>query len=111
MTGAGSEQRIKELELRVDELRRANAELGRELIAARAGRNPRSESTAGRAVARLIQERERAESERDELQGEIGWLRHENEVLRAEAHRLRAGAPGLPRRLLARLRRGLSDDL
>jgi hypothetical protein len=106
-----SEQRIVDLERRVEELRRANAELGRELIAARAGRKPRSESTAGRALSKLVQERERAESERDGLQGEIGWLRHENGVLRAEAHRLRAGAPGLLRRLRARLQRRLSDDL
>jgi cell division protein FtsB len=101
----GSPQTIAELERRVEELRRANAELGRELIAARSGRSPRSESTAGRGMAKLIQERERAEAERDGLQGEIGRLRHENDVLRAEAHRMRAGATGLARRLRARLLR------
>lgn len=98
-------QSSADLERRVEDLRRANAELGRELIAARAGRRPRSESTAGRAVAKLIQQRERAESERDGLQGEIARLRDENAALRAEADRLRADAPGLVRRARARLLR------
>jgi predicted Zn-dependent protease len=97
------EERIADLERRVEDLRRANEGLGRELIERAAGRRPRSASTAGRSVAKLTNARDRAEAALRELEGEAAGLRYENKALRAEVHRLRGGGAGALRRLRARI--------
>lgn len=97
------EERIEELERRVEELRGINERLGRELVAAEAGRRPTSAPPAARSVAKLIDERDRAEAELSELRPELEHLRRENPQLRAEVERLRGGYAGLLRRARARL--------
>jgi predicted nucleic acid-binding Zn-ribbon protein len=105
------EERVADLERRVEELRQVNAELGRELVQGGASRQPRSPVTASRALARLKSERDSALSElrvkSEELEAAnvgIEYLRGQNEQLRDEAIRLRAGLLGLLRRGWARLR-------
>ncbi len=105
---SGGEERIAELERRVEELRRINERLGRELIEAGAGRRPTMVTPAGRSLAKLVAERDSAEAELAELvelRPEVERLRPENEVLRAEVERLRSGNLGLLRRARARLLR------
>jgi molybdenum-dependent DNA-binding transcriptional regulator ModE len=99
------EERTAELERRVEELRRVNERLGRELVEAEAGRRPALATPAGRAVAKLVGERDRAEAELAELRRELEMLWPENEALRAEVDRLRGGILGLSRRARARLQR------
>jgi molybdenum-dependent DNA-binding transcriptional regulator ModE len=103
---SAGEGRAAELERRVAELRRVNERLGRELIEAEAGRRPAAGTPAGRAVAKLIGERDSAEAklaELAELRPELEHLRRENPQLRAEIERLRGGYLGLLRRARARL--------
>jgi cell division protein FtsB len=100
---SGEEARAAELERRVEELRRVNERLGRELIEAEAGRRPAAGTPAGRAVAKLVGERDSAEAELAELRPELERLRRENPQLRAEIERLRGGYRGLLRRARARL--------
>jgi chromosome segregation ATPase len=95
-----SDDRIAELERRVEALRKANGELGRELLA-NASRRPRSVASGSRTVARLTA----AESELRRALAEFDRLEAENRYLRAELARLRSGYPGLLRRLRARLTR------
>jgi cell division protein FtsB len=97
------EERVAELERRVEELRRVNERLGRELIAAEAGRRPATITPAGRALAKLVAERDSAAAELAELRPELEHLRRENPQLRAESERLRSGYLGLLRRARARL--------
>jgi FtsZ-binding cell division protein ZapB len=97
------EERIADLELRVEELRRTNEELGRQLIEHGAGAQPRSASTAGRTIAKLTNARDQAQAERVDMEADRDRLRFENEVLRRELHRLRGGYGGLLRRLRTRL--------
>ncbi|HET8954466.1 MAG TPA: hypothetical protein VFN18_02280 [Solirubrobacterales bacterium] len=100
---SAGEDRVAELERRVEELRRVNERLGRELVEAKAGRRPASGTPAGRAVAQLVGERDSAAAELAELRPELEHLRRENPQLRAEVERLRGGYPGLLRRTRARL--------
>jgi molybdenum-dependent DNA-binding transcriptional regulator ModE len=100
-----SEGRIAELERQVEELRRVNERLGRDLIAAEAGRRPVGGTPAARTVAKLVVERDSAEAELAELRPELEHLRPENQLLRAEVERLRSGYLGLLRRTRARLLR------
>jgi phage shock protein A len=102
---SGGEERVAELERRVEELRRVNERLGRELTEAEAGRRPTMATPASRAVAKLVAERDSAETELAVLRPEVERLRPENEVLRTEVERLRSGSPGLLRRARARLQR------
>jgi len=99
------EERVAELERRVEELRRVNERLGRELIEAEAGRRPTGATPAGRSLAKLVAERDGAAAELAELRSELERLWPENEALRAEVDRLRGGIVGLSRRARARLRR------
>ena len=99
------EERVAELERRVEELRRVNERLGRELIEAEAGRRPTMVTPTGRSLAKLVAERDSAEAELAELRPELGRLRPENDVLRAEVERLRSGYLGLLRRVRVRLLR------
>jgi predicted RNase H-like nuclease (RuvC/YqgF family) len=99
------EERVADLERRVEALRRTNEELGRELIEQRAGQRPRSPATAGRAVEKLTSARDRAEAALADKEAEVAGLRHENEALRLELNRLRGGNLGLLRRACARLLR------
>jgi chromosome segregation ATPase len=105
-------QRQRELELRVEELRRVNEQLGRELLDGAASRRPRSPVTAARALAKLTEERDLAQTQLGEARQQLreaesglDHYRRENEQLRAEAARLRVGVPGLLRRAQARLLR------
>ena len=98
-----SEERVAELERRVEELRRVNERLGRELIEAEAGRRPTTVTPAGRALAKLVAERDGAIAELAELKPELEHLRRENPQLRVEIERLRGGYLGLMRRARARL--------
>jgi len=100
---SAGEGRAAELERRVEELRRVNERLGRELVEAEAGRRPASATPAGRAVAKLVGERDGAETELAELRPELEHLRRENPQLRVEIERLRGGYLGLLRRARARL--------
>ena len=100
---SAGEGRATELERRVEELRRVNERLGRELIEAEAGRRPAAGTPAGRAVAKLVGERDSAEAELAELRPELEHLRRENPQLRSEIERLRGGYLGLLRRARARL--------
>jgi hypothetical protein len=102
---SAGEERVAELERRVEELRRVNERLGRELIEAEAGRRPTVATPAGRALAKLVAERDGAEAEAAELRTELERLWPENQALRAEVDRLRGGILGLSRRAHARLRR------
>jgi cell division protein FtsB len=102
---SAAEERIAELERRVEKLRRVNERLGRDLIEAEAGRRPTMATPAGRALAKLVAERDGAEAELAELRSELERLWPENQALRAEVERLRGGIPGLSRRARARLRR------
>lgn len=102
---SGDEERIADLERRVEELRRVNERLGRELIAAEAGRRPAAATPAARSVAKLVAERDKAEAELAELRSELERLWPENQALRAEVDRLRGGILGLLRRARARLQR------
>lgn len=97
------EERVGELERRVEELRRVNERLGRELIEAEAGRRPARATPAGRALGKLVAERDGAAGELAELRPELEHLRRENTQLRAELARLRGGYAGLLRRARARL--------
>jgi chromosome segregation ATPase len=95
---AEASERIAELERRVEALRKANGELGRELLA-NASRRPRSVASGSRTVARLTA----AESGLQRALAELDRLEAENRYLRAELGRLRRGYPGLLRRVRARL--------
>jgi cell division protein FtsB len=97
------EERVAELERRVEELHQVNERLGRELIEAEAGRRPTTATPAGRALAKLVGERDGAEAELAELRPELEHLRQENPQLRGEIERLRGGYRGLLRRARARL--------
>lgn len=99
------ENRVAELKRRVEELRRVNERLGRELVEAEAGRRPAAATPAGRGVAKLVGERDSAEAELAALRSELERLWPENEALRAEVDRLRGGVLGLSRRARARLQR------
>lgn len=98
-----SDERAAELERRVEELRRVNERLGRQLIEAEAGRPPASATPAARAVAKLVGERDSAQAELAELRPELEHLRCENPQLRSEIERLRSGYLGFLRRARARL--------
>lgn len=100
---SGDEGRAPELERRVEELRRVNERLGRELVEVEAGRRPASATPAARALAKLVGERDSAAAELAELRPELEHLRRENPQLRAEIERLRAGYLGLLRRARARI--------
>lgn len=102
---SSSEERVAELERRVEELHRVNERLGRELIEAEAGRRPAMATPAARAVAKLVVERDSAEAELAELRPELAHLLRQNELLEAETERLRSGYLGLLRRARARLLR------
>jgi DNA repair exonuclease SbcCD ATPase subunit len=120
------EKRIAELETKVEELRRVNAELGCELRRGAASRWPRSPAAAARALAKLTDERETAQTELEQaraelrraeegfeglrleterIRGEAEQLRGEAERMRGEAERLRSGRLGMLRRVRARLLR------
>ncbi|HKI67511.1 MAG TPA: hypothetical protein VJ989_09620 [Solirubrobacterales bacterium] len=126
-------ERLADLEAKVTELRRVNAELGRELRLGAASRQPRSPAVAARALAKLTNERDTARAELEQTRAELeqaraelagtrtslktaedgvaylseqfDGLRLETERLRHEAFRLRSGGAGLLRRLRARLLR------
>lgn len=98
-----SDERTAELERRVEELRRVNERLGRQLVEAEAGRRPASATPAARAVAKLVGERDSAQAELAELRPELEHLRRENPQLRGEIERLRGGYLGFLRRARARL--------
>lgn len=109
---AGPEQRLKELERRVAELRRVNEQLGRDLVDGAASRQPRSPVAVGRALSELERERDIARAQLEEAGQQLSEARsgldhlgRENEQLRAEVARLRVGIPGFLRRAQARLRR------
>jgi phage shock protein A len=97
------DERAAELERRIEELRRVNERLGRELVEAEAGRRPALATPAARAVAKLVGERDSAQAELAELRPEVEHLRRENPLLRGEIERLRSGYLGLLRRARARL--------
>jgi hypothetical protein len=106
------EQRLKELERQVAELRRVNEQLGRDLARGTGSRQPRSPVAAARALTKLTQERDIAMSQLDEARQQLREARsgldhygRENQQLRFEVARLRVGVPGLLRRAQARLRR------
>jgi phage shock protein A len=96
-------ERTAELERLVEELRRVNERLGRELIEAEAGRRPALATPAARGVAKLVGERDSARAEVAELRPEVEHLRRENPQLREEIERLRSGYLGFLRRARARL--------
>lgn len=98
-----SDERTAELERRVEELRRVNERLGRQLVEVEAGRRPASATPAARAVAKLVGERDGAQAELAELRPELEHLRRENPQLRGEIERLRSGYLGFLRRARARL--------
>jgi phage shock protein A len=98
-----SDERAAELERRIEELRRVNERLGRQLVEAQAGRRPASATPAARAVAKLVGERDGAQAELAELRPELEHLRRENPQLRGEIERLRSGYLGFLRRARARL--------
>ena len=98
-----SDEHAAELERRVEELRRVNERLGRQLVEAEAGRRPASATPAARAVAKLVGERDSAQAELAELRPELEHLRRENPQLRGEIERLRSGYLGFLRRTRARL--------
>jgi cell division protein FtsB len=99
------EERITDLQRRVEELRRVNQQLGRQLVEVEAGRRPAMATPAARSVAKLVAERDKAEAELAELRSELERLWPENQALRAEVDRLRGGVVGLSRRARARLSR------
>ena len=106
------ERRLAELELRVDELRRVNDQLGRELVGGAASRQPHSPVTAARTLTKLTQERDVAQTRLEEARQQLAEVQsgldhygRENAQLRSEVARLRVGVPGLLRRAQARLRR------
>ena len=100
------EERIADLERRVEELRRVNEQLGRELVEAEAGRRPATATPAARAVAKLVAERDKAEAELAELRPELERLWPENQALRArDRPPARAELPACSRRARARLSR------
>jgi len=124
--GGETPERLGDLEAKVEELRRVNAELGRELRQGAASGRPRTPATAARALAKLTNERDTARAELERTQAELAetrasleaaeqgvahlseqfdGLRLEAERLRHEAARLRSGGAGLLRRLRARLLR------
>jgi cell division protein FtsB len=100
---SAEEGRAAELERRIEELRRVNERLGRELIEAEAGRRPATATPAARTVAKLVADRDSAEAELAELRPELEYLRRENPQLRAEIERLRGSYRGLLRRARLRL--------
>jgi chromosome segregation ATPase len=102
---SAGEERVADLERRVEELRRVNERLGGELIEAEAGRRPTTVTPAGRSLAKLVAERDGAEAQLAELRLELERLWPENQALRAEVDRLRGGILGLSRRARVRLRR------
>jgi hypothetical protein len=106
------EERIADLEAKVDGLRRANAELGREVRRGGVSPGPRSPLSAARALAKLTNERDQAKVELEETRARLravdesfAGLRVETEHLRSEANRLRSGRLGVLRRIRARLLR------
>lgn len=106
------EQRLKELERQVAELRRVNEQLGRDLVEGAASRQPRSPVAVARALSKLEQERDLALTQLAEARQQLGEAKsgldhygRENEQLRAEVARLRVGVPGFLRRAQARLLR------
>jgi hypothetical protein len=106
---SGPDRRVADLERRVEELRRVNDRLGRELIESGAQEDgPRpsgSPVSAARAIARLTIERDAAEAELREARAELDATRPELEALRHEVARLRSGTLGLLRRAWARMLR------
>jgi chromosome segregation ATPase len=119
-------ERLADLEAKLEELRRVNAELGRELRRAAVSRQPRSPAAGARALAKLANERDTARAELEQTKAELvdaearrevaehgvedlrerfEGLHVETEHLRYEAVRLRSGGAGLLRRLRARLLR------
>lgn len=100
------DERVEELERRVEELRGVNERLGRQLVAAEAGRHPAGATPAARVVAKLVGERDRAEALLAELRPELERLRWENPRLEAEVTRLRSGYLGLLRRVRGRITAG-----
>lgn len=112
MNAEPKQQRLAELELRVQELRRVNEELGRKLVEGAASRQPHSPVTAARTLTKLKQELEHTQAELEEARQRLrdadsglDHYRRENEQLRFEAARLRFGLPGFLRRARARLLR------
>ena len=110
LTNANPKQRLAELELRVEELRRVNDQLGRRLVEGAASRQPHSPVTAARSLTKLTQERDLAQTQLEEARQRLrdadsglDHYRRENEQLRFEAARLRFGVPGFFRRARARL--------
>jgi chromosome segregation ATPase len=108
----GPERSPADLERRVEELRRINEQLGEELVRGAASRHPRASVAAARTLNRLRQERvdalaqlEEARQRLAEANSGLNHLARENERLRAEVARLRAGLPGFLRRARARLLR------
>ncbi|HEY8810461.1 MAG TPA: hypothetical protein VIM28_10610 [Solirubrobacterales bacterium] len=109
---ADLEETVADLEAKVEELRRVNAELGRELRRGAVSRQPRSPLAAARALAKLTNERDTAQAELEQTREKLravdeGFegLRLEAEQLRGEAVRLRSGRLGMLRRIRARLLR------
>jgi chromosome segregation ATPase len=117
-------ERVAGLEAKVEELRRVNAELGRELRQGAASGRPRTPVTAARALAKLANERDIARDDLERTEAELAetkaglemaergvadlsqrfeGLSAEAERLRHEVARLRSGRAGLLRRLRARL--------
>lgn len=108
--GGEPEERIADLEAKVGELRRVNAEIGRALREG-VSPGPRSPVTAARALAKLTNERDQARAELEETKAKLAavesgfeGLQLETERLRHEAERLRFGLRGMLRRAWARLR-------
>lgn len=111
--------RIADLEAKVEQLRQANADLGRQMRRGGGSREPRSPATAARTLAKLTNERDNARAELDEARAklavaeegfrglELGFegLKREAERLRQEVTRLRSGRLGFLRRARARLLR------
>ncbi len=105
-----SAERLAELELRVDELRRVNEQLGRKLLDGAVSRQAHAPVTAARTLIKLTQERDEAQARLEEARRQLrdadsglDHYRRENEQLRFEAARLRFGPAGFLRRATARL--------
>lgn len=118
--------RVADLQAKLEELRRVNAELGRELRQSAASSQPRTPATAARALAKVANERDLTLADLERTKTELAQttaaleaaeravadfserfegLSAEAERLRHEAARLRSGGAGLLRRLRSRLLR------